>query len=283
MIKFCHIAPHIVSGDAIASSGIHLTLAHLVEQDTTGYYCQQFNGDDKDIILDNSAFEMYKAGKPMYNPDQLIEMGERINADYIVMSDYPNEPGQKTIDAAERLGPQFKEAGFKTFFVPQSRIGDKEDYIQTFKWALDQSWIDLIGVSILGVPNAYGVEKDNKLQRYLSRYVMMRELFERGILIADYQGDSKYDKRLHMLGMTDGPNEITLMEDHLYDRFINSWDSSAAVWAGMNGILFDDSPTGLINGKFEDEVDFDYDKVDESTLRYVFHNMNYINKLANQP
>ena len=52
--------------------------------------------------------------------------------------------------------------------------------------------------------------------------------------------------------MLDGPNEIKLMDG--FD--IDTWDSSAAIWAGLHQIAFDNSPTGLIDGKFELEVDF---------------------------
>ena len=264
-MKFSHISPPAFAEYAAEQSGIHLTLARLIEEHGEDY-CKHFQ-DGKDIIMDNSAFEMYKAGRPMYPSDKLLEMAEQINADYIVLSDYPGEPGQKTIDAALELGPIIKEAGYKTFFVPQSEIGDLEDYINTFEWAVEQGWIDLIGVSILGVPNAYGVEKDNKLQRFLSRWKMMEELRKRRII----QGSMI--NRLHFLGMVDGPNEIDLIQQYL--PFINSWDSSAAVWAGMNGILFDGTPTGMEFGKFEKEVDFTSENVDNSAD--VMSNVNFIN------
>jgi hypothetical protein len=250
-MKFCHISPPAFAEYAAKESGLHLTLAHLIEEQGDAY-CTTFQ-DGRDIIMDNSAFEMYKAGRPMYPSDKLLEMADQINADYIVLSDYPGEPGQKTIDAAKELGPIFKKAGYKTFFVPQSEVGDFDDYLETFKWALEQDWIDLIGVSILGVPNAYGVEKDNKLQRFLSRWKMMNTLEDEGIL--DYQHKDK----LHFLGMVDGPNEIDLVRDFHY--YINSWDTSAAVWAGMNDIQFDETPTGLEFGKFEEEVDFSSNSV----------------------
>jgi hypothetical protein len=265
MIKFCHIAPKAYADYAAKRSSIHLTLAHLVEEHGADY-CKTFQ-DGKDIILDNSAFEMYKAGRPMYPSDKLLTMAEQMNAKYIVMSDYPGEPGQKTIDAAKELGPIFKDAGYKTFFVPQSKVGDLEDYIDTFTWARDQDWIDLIGMSILGIPNAYGVERGNKLQRYLSRFWMMRELEQRRLL------NTVGYNRLHFLGMTDGPNEIDLC--HTYQVLINSWDTSAAVWAGMNDIEFDSSPTGLINGKFEEEVDFSIETMYNNSQ--VDRNVSFIN------
>ena len=272
-IDFCHIVPTPHLENFVEGRSTHLALAHLIETDSeyASFYRSQVNST---IILDNSAFEMYKQGRPMYPSDKLVEMGHRIGARYIVMSDYPNQKGQDTIDAAIALAPVLRDNGFRTFFVPQSEIGDKEDYIQTFRWAAQSEHVDYIGISILGVPNAYGVEKNNKLQRFLSRWKMMRELDARGLLeLAQYHG-----KKIHFLGMVDGPNEITLMSD--LARYIDTWDSSAAVWAGLNNISFDDSPTGLVDGKFEVEVDFDFETGDNELFEIAMKNMNYIDGLC---
>ncbi len=248
MIKFCHIAPTNYLKRFSSYNGAHLILAHLVEEDVNYKNFYKNLKDNKPKILDNSAFEMYKRKLPMLESSKLLNIGKELEVDYIVMSDYPNEFGSKTIKKAEELIPIFKREGFKTFFVPQSKINDKTDYIETFKWAINNDDVDLIGMSILGVPNAYGVEKDNKIQRYLSRYSMFKELKKLNILKNQY-------KKIHMLGMVDGPNEIDLVKE--YHDYIFSWDSSSAIWAGINDILYDESPTGLIHGKFELEVDFD--------------------------
>jgi hypothetical protein len=272
-IDFCHIVPTPHLENFVEGRSTHLALAHLIETDDeyASFYRSQVNST---IILDNSAFEMYKQGRPMYPSDKLVEMGHRIGARYIVMSDYPNQKGQDTIDAAIALAPILRDNGFRTFFVPQSEIGDKEDYIQTFRWAAQSEHVDYIGISILGVPNAYGVEKNNKLQRFLSRWKMMRELYDRGLLwVAQCHG-----KKIHFLGMVDGPNEITLMSD--LARYIDTWDSSAAVWAGLNNISFDDSPTGLVDGKFEVEVDFNFETGDNELFEIAMENMNYIDGLC---
>ena len=277
MVNFCHISPTAHLRDFCANQSHHLLLAHLIEfdQEYREWYKQKKykNGETKTYILDNSAFEMYKQGREMYPSDKLIDMGKAIAADYIVMSDYPNEPGKKTIDAAIKLAPQFRDAGFGTFFVPQSEIGDIEDYISTFAWAASSPHVDYIGVSILGVPNAYGVERGNKLQRFFSRWHMMQELEKRGILaLADMN-----KKKIHFLGMVDGPNEIQLC----HPRFkIDTWDSSAAVWAGLNGISFDSSPTGMINGKYEEEVDFSFETLDSTKIILAKENKNVIERMA---
>ena len=271
MIDFCHIMPTAFLNTYANKYKTQLILAHLVEEDE--HYRNFFAKYNRTKIMDNSAFEMFKTGQPMYPADKLIEMGRKVNADYIVMSDYPNEDPSKTIAAAEELAPKFKEAEFGTFFCPQSKIGDLEGLISAFAWAANSHLVDYIGFSILNIPNAYGVEKNNKLQRYLSRLKFVQELDKRGIL----EQIVNNKKKIHFLGMVDGPNEIELMGYNGYDECIDTWDSSAAVWYGLNGIKFDSSPTGAVNGKFEKEVDFNEKQGDNTSVRY---NLAYIDKLC---
>ena len=269
MTNFCHISPTKYL-DNFKGRPVHLVLAHLVETDEeyTKFYAAE--SKNSTIILDNSAFEMYKQGRPMYPSEKLIEMGEKVNADYIVMSDYPGQTGIKTIEAAEKMGPELRAAGFKTFFVPQAEIGDIEDLLNGFRWASLSEHVDYIGISILAVPNAYGVERDNKLQRFMARWKFMRELLDHGILM-----DIKLNgKKIHFLGMVDGPNEIDLVSHYL--PFIDTWDSSAGVWAGINDIAFDNSPTGLVNGKLETEVDFSHEIADNGQIELALDNCKFI-------
>ena len=271
MIDFCHIMPTAFLNTYVNKYKTQLVLAHLVEEDEQyKEFFWKYNGTK---IMDNSAFEMFKTGQPMYPTDKLIEMGKKVDADYIVMSDYPDEDPSKTIAAAEELAPKFKEANFGTFFCPQSKIGDLEGLISAFAWAANSHLVDYIGFSILNIPNAYGVEKNNKLQRYLSRLKFVQELDKRGIL----EQIVNNKKKIHFLGMVDGPNEIELMGYNGYDECIDTWDSSAAVWYGLNGIKFDSSPTGAVNGKFEKEVDFNEKQGDNTSVRY---NLAYIDKLC---
>lgn len=265
MATFCHIAP-IPHLEIVKGASTHLLLAHLVEQspEYVDFYLQeQKNGST--LILDNSAFEMYKQNRPMYDINNLINMARKVNANYVVMSDYPNDYGSKTIKAAEQLAPQLRAEGFGTFFCPQSKIGDRDDLFNAFEWAADSDHVDYIGVSILAIPNAYAVEKGNKLQRFVSRFMFMQELYDCGIL----SKIKANGKKIHMLGMLDGPGEIRLMSQ--FSEYINTWDSSAAIWLGLHaGRTFDDSPTGLLHGKYEEEVDFNY-RNDKSVLTAIIN------------
>lgn len=277
MTDFCHITPTKYLDLFAAGRSHHLVLAHLVEQDPqyANWYANLSEDPNTTIIMDNSAFEMVKQGRPMYPSDNLLEMGKKVKADYIVMSDYPGEPHEKTIEAAIELGPIFHREGFGTFFVPQAEIGDIEGVMESFRWAATSDLVDYIGVSILTAPNMFGVERGNNLQRFLSRWKLMQMLEGQGILdIVKDRG-----KKMHFLGMVDGPNEIALVSKWL--DYIDTWDSSAAVWAALCNIEFDNSPTGLINGKNEIEVDFDHDSAKVEHIISATKNIEYIERLLN--
>lgn len=274
-MHFCHISPTKYLDIFAAGRKAHLILAHLVEEDEeyARWYANEKKKTNSTIILDNSAFEMYKRGLPMYDSDKLLTMARKVGADYVVMSDYPGEPAIKTQEKAEAMGPELKKAGFGTFFCPQSTVGNREELVESFMWATNQTFIDYIGLSILNIPNAYGVEKENKLQRFLSRWRFSNTLYSRGF----FSKVKSFNKKLHLLGMLDGPNEIWIMKDFL--SYFNTWDSSAAVWAGLNGIKFDDSPTGLINGKYEEEVDFNHSLAKINDIGLAMQNLKYIDNI----
>ena len=281
MTDFAHITPTAYLDLFASGRPFHLTLAHLVEQDDE--YASWYSDRDTSRslmpyvnVMDNSAFEMYKQSRPMYDAEKLIPMAKKVGADYVVMTDYPGEPAELTQNMAGQMGPKLRDAGFGTFFVPQSEEGNLQELIECFDWASQSGDVDYIGVSILAVPLAYGVERDNKLQRFLSRWKFMFELEKAGILDRIFHNK----KKIHFLGMVDGPNEIELVQEWL--PHITSWDSSAAVWAGMCHIPFDQSPTGLIDGKNEIEVDFSHKGADNTQIRMAMENCRYIDKMLEE-
>jgi len=272
-MKFCHIAP-VAHLDLVKDRSAHLTLAHLIDEGHQDYI-DFYKNQKYDInIMDNSGFELYKAHLPMFDPEKLVGLAQQVNATHIVLPDHPSHPSMVGIDDAKRYAPVFKEAGFGTFFVPQSDVLDLEDLITSFAWAASSPLIDYIGISILAVPNAYGCEQNNPLQRFVSRWKFMNELYDRNLL----QLAAQNGKKIHFLGMVDGPNEISLMRDF----HIDTWDSSAGVWTGLNGIQLDWSPTGLVEGKFEKHVDFEAKIEDNSLIELAKTNIAKIDELVNR-
>lgn len=261
MIKFAHISPTSMATAAIAFSGINLVLAHLVgkDGDKLNTYTKLYAESSLETIMDNGAFEL---GESM-DPELLMEKAKLVNATYIVLPDYPGQPRSKTIEAAKKWIPIYKKAGFKTFFVPQAEKGDINGLLACWDWAIQNPDIDLIGNSILGAPNAFG-----KMNGLLARYRVLRDIAVRY--------DSKcLSERIHMLGMLDTVHEIALVTP--FHWMINSWDSSAAVWYGING---KDVTNEFI--KFKLPVDFHCETMMEHGDDIARDNMTYINSLLNR-
>lgn len=285
MINFCHITP-VSYLPLVRQYNTHLLLAHLVEEseEYRNFYLQLKQKNPNVVYhLDNSAFEMFKRGQPMYDSEKLVEMGKLVGATSVVMSDYPKEHWEKTVESARRMISKIKANGFKTFFCPQSELGDLEGLMWSYKWAIESHDIDFIGVSILACPIALGINETKhgdgsrddafRMQRYLSRWAIFQELEKRGLLTYRTKG------KFHCLGMTDGPREIELLKD--YHEYIFSWDSSTAVWHAINGVEYDNSPTGLRNGKCETEVDFNVEPANKfATLSSAVYNMKIVDNMC---
>lgn len=283
-ISFAHIAPTKYLF-YLMNQPVHLLLAHLIEEDEAYrnfYISLKKKNPNVFYHMDCSTFEMFKRGSSMYPSGKLIEMGKMVQANSIVMSDYPKEDWRKTVDAAKDLIPEFKQAGFKTFFCPQSKLGDLNGLMSSFEWAIGRADVDYIGVSILACPIAMGVDESTyeggkrsesfRMQRYLARWAIFQELNKRSMLRGTL-------KQFHCLGMTEGPREIELLKP--FSKHIFSWDSSIAVWRGINNLGFDNSPTGCKDGKFELEVDFQYplESIVDKHIQ-IMDNINMINNMC---
>lgn len=287
-MEFCQIVPKKLV-PLVANRRRHLVLAHLVEADDeyVRLYRDLKEATGCTAILDNSAFEMFKQGRPMYDSSKLIELGRKINADYIVLSDYPKQHWTVTRDKAIEMIPQIKSAGFKTFYVPQSELGDIDGLIESIKWAIENPDVDLIGMSILADPIALGIDEGQyngelsgmiRLQRSIARWRVFTELENRHIIRPSYITENLYH-RFHILGMQDMVSEIELLRR--YHHFIASWDSSSAAWHGINGIRYDNTPTLLKNGKLNSEVDFDWNgELTDKIIENVQHNIDVIDSIA---
>jgi len=261
--SFCFITPTDYVAKFASQSNTHLVLAHLVEKDeqyADTYKTFSENGDL--VICDNSAYEL----KEPYSPEKLIELGRKCGASVIVLPDYPFQPASKTIEAAEKFIPLFKDAGFGTFFVPQSMTGDVEDWIDAYQWASLNPNVDVIGMSILGIPNAI-----DWCDPSYARVVMTQMLIDRDMF--------NFNKHHHFLGLNSGPAlEIpTLLRLGALDTI----DSSGPVWAGILGHEYmTNADSYQMVSKLKMPVLFDYPMTkDSATLERIQHNIRLTNDL----
>lgn len=248
--KFCIITPTPYLEKYASQSSMHLVLAHLVDVDDQ--YANFYAGRDEFKIMDNGAFELGES----YAPEKLIELGHKCKADVIVLPDYPGQNGEKTIDAAIALAPVVREAGFKTMFVPQSEVGDRDGWIETYRWAaLDNDLIDVIGMSILGIPNAIP-----HINRAFARVVMTERLIA--------ENEFNFKKAHHYLGLNAGPAlEIPSL---INMGVLTSCDSSNPVWAGICGNEYSENTDSFLpTKKISKHVDFDYKLVKDANVHRI--------------
>lgn len=262
--KFCIITPTAYLKDYASQSNMHLILAHLVDSndDYANFYADRPSHELK--IQDNSAFELGES----YNPEKLIELGIKCKADAIVLPDYPGQNQDKTIQAAIDWAPRFKEAGFKTMFVPQSIVGDTQGWIEAYEWAaIDNELIDIIGMSILGIPNALP-----HIHRAYARVVMTSMLIDHGVF--------NFEKHHHYLGLNSGPKlEIPSL---INMGALDSCDSSGPMWAGLNGIQYTENSDSFmpVSKNVMRHVDFNTPYTTNATVHQMIqHNINMTLKL----
>lgn len=235
--RFCIITPTAYLKKYASQSLMHLVLAHLV--DTDEEYANFYAGSAEYKIMDNGAFELGES----YSPDKLIELGNKCKANAIVLPDYPFERAQKTVDAASRLIPEVKAAGFATMFVPQSQTGDWQDWCDAYSWGSYNSDIDIIGMSILGIPNALP-----HIPKAYARVV--------ATALLQQNNNFNFNKYHHYLGLNAGPAlELPAL---IKMNALDSCDSSNPVWCGINGIRYDVTTDSYMPKakKFLREVDF---------------------------
>ncbi len=231
MIKFCHIAPTHYTELGIHESEMDMVLAHIARDDDK--YAELFAHSSHVKLLDNGAFEN---GVPM-SVEDMINIGHKVRADILVLPDYPYEDWRQGWEDNVMEGiEQYKKEGFLTMFIPQSKKGDASGYMKSLKNALLHPQIDYVGLSILGCPNAFPEIPTHKVREK----------------IIDLSTAYMDPKQLHILGMLDNPlEEIERLA--YYSKYINSWDTSLAIWAGLNGLT-----VGPKHEKLKLAVDFDH-------------------------
>lgn len=268
--SFCFITPTDINYLSVfaTQSTTHLVLAHIVETNDAyaSFYKRQAELGDF-VIMDNGAFELGES----YNPNKLISLGQKCGAHALVLPDYPFREAHVTIEAGTRWAKAVREAGFYTFFAPQSKTGDLDDWVHGYEWAAENDDIDIIGMSILGIPNAIP-----HVPKAYAR-VVMTELLQR-------QNRFAFHKYHHYLGLNAGPNvEIPAL---LKMNALDTVDSSNPVWCGINGLQY--APTQSdwmpMQKRYLREVDFDQEWTKKDHIRSAIqHNIEYTLDLFADP
>lgn len=246
-----------------SESRFHLVLAHLMHNPMYAEFYAELKEKGHFIIMDNGAFEN---GTP-YTLEQLKAICAKwFKPDVIVAPDYPDAPYHLTISSFNSFQQEWGDIypEMEIMAVPQSLKGDWEGWLTAYEYFLTHPRADWIGLSILGVPNAF-----QSLTR--TPDISFNRLFAVQLLLQLYGRRST--KKHHALGMG-APREIMLQR---LLGLVDTNDSSSAIWHGLHGIKYDDSATALKAGKISIPVDFTGEKTLTTEIQEaVRYNIQYL-------
>lgn len=249
--QFGFIAPISALSFIPKEARFHLILAHLLEHKAyVDFYNEKASRGDI-IVLDNSAFEF---GRPI-EAEEILHLIDKsgIQPTYVVAPDYPKQEWSKTLKSAEKFITQIN-GRFKIMAVPQSVRCDYVGWLSCYSELRKIKEIEMIGMSILGIPNAFcGLTGTDDI--ITNRVYASLHLINNGY----YNKDDVNNQWHHYLGMGNGPRELLLQSAI---GIMDSCDSSSPIWHGIQGIQYDESATGLIKGKTKIPVDFELELPD---------------------
>ena len=168
------------------------------------------------ITLDNSAAE-----RALVTEDVLIEICRELMPDEVIAPDVLFDK-EETICNARVFRDRMEKEGLlgtiDIFFCPQGET--KEAWLNAYNWAINQSWINVIGFSKIAVPNAFLENYTDDQGIKEARHMAYDYLKQKGLLV----------KPIHCLGQGD-PTEFAY-----YDHpMMRSTDSVYPVFAASLG------------------------------------------------
>lgn len=236
-----------------------LALAHLIDNDKVNDYEQAILDISLPIILDNSLFEQ---GVPE-EMRSVIEKGIRIGATHFFAPDYlyQRETTEQSVDTTYALMEEMGVVG-KIKMAAVVQANNPEDYIESYLKFVDDPRIDLIGLSILSIPESFKeVTKTDNIT--INRIECLHQL-----------ATLPRHKDSHMLGAGSSYRDVALGSKM---DWVVSHDSSSAVWNGVQGKRISTIDLSVDGGKTEVPVDFGFkEELTEEQESTIQHNIEVI-------
>ena len=197
-------------------------LAHLwVQSEEYRNFIYQLIDEEPDrwITLDNSAAE-----RALVTEDVLIQVCHELVPSEVIAPDVLFDK-DATIQNAINFKARIEKEGLldviDIFFCPQGKT--KEDWLECYKWGLEQDWIQTIGFSKIAIPQAWLPEWKDDQGIKEARHMAYDYLKEKNMLL----------KPIHCLG------QGSFLEFQYYDHpAMRSTDSVYPVLAAAHGIDF---------------------------------------------
>lgn len=241
-----------------------LALAHLIDKNKQNNYEKAILSTKLPIILDNSLFEKHEPE----GIDSLITKALKIKAESFFAPDY-------------LFNRKETEKSFEnTYYCMQKRqvtdtlkvnvviqANNIKDYTESYKKFATDPRVNLIGLSILSIPESFK-EETGTSDITTNRIECIKQL-----------NKLKTHKNSHLLGLGNS------IKDLIYAKETASWivsnDSSSMFWNAIQGkkLLSDGRIEG---GKTDKVVDFNFNSATKKQLDLVQENITLCKKLLKQ-
>lgn len=235
----------------------HLTLAHLLEDEPNAYE-NAIVASQKPIYLDNGLFENGES-VPV---GTLMNHAARLKAQFVFAPDvlFNKEATEENLDNAwKQLQIAKEEYGSKTKLAAVVQADNHNDFIESYQNMCNDERIDLIGLSILSIPESFkGLTGTDDIAMNRMRCIsIINELPKQ--------------KNSHLLGL--GSSYVDVVYGSRYD-WIVSHDSSSAIWNAIQGHEILDN-FEVKGGKTRVHVDFDWNEsLSDETVELIINNIN---------
>lgn len=264
MIKVSFISPTSLIEEWGNRSDFHLALAHLIEEKENKYE-REIKESNLPIYLDNGLFENGKS-VPV---EDLMEKAARLGAVYVFAPDvlYDREGTEANIDIAyEELQKANKRNKSNTKLAAVVQADNRDEYLASYLSMAANPKVELIGLSILSIPKSY----EEILGAYAvseSRLYCLKEI-----------NALPLKKKSHLLGA--GSSYIDVSYAAKNCSWVDSHDSSSAIWNGVQGHKLEDDYR-LDKGKTKVPVNFSFDEeLSGEQKKMIRHNIKTIQRLT---
>jgi len=259
-MKIAFIAPTELIEDF--HGDFHLALSHLIGGSFyKNKYVRALLSTRIPIFLDNGLFEN---GKPEA-ATSLFKKAKMLGAEIVFCPDVLFDR-KKTEAAFLKIAKDYNGSAQLGFVVQANNV---KDYIESYQWAVEQSQIALIGLSILAIPKAFE-ELTGTKDIVTNRIECLRVLNAL---------DKK--KHSHLLGAGSSMRDIDYAAKNC--KWIISHDSSSSVWSGIQRKGIDAVTLEVQGGKSPIPVDFNWnEELDGEQIRLIQSNMRIVKKIAKQ-
>ena len=251
-----------------AQGDIFLALAHLIDDEGKNEYASFHREkalEGRRVILDNGLFEGAQV-----STDSLIQRAEAIKASVVCAPDVLYDSAG-TIKEFKQFIRAKQEAGLVCEVMGIPQASNPADWWECYRYFDLAKDCDLIGLSILAIPESFGELVGGKDRITTSRMHVINQLYAHTSLLG------RRSTPCHLLGLGDSYEDIQLAI-RLFPSIVSN-DTSSAFVHGMHGVRYRADGTWE-GGKIREKVDFDQPYSEEADHEAIQYNLNLAKGIA---